>query len=598
VTLVRAETPNNGKPFTDDGSDTTFSNEPTPTTQPEHKPKQKKGNGSVTIQQAATLTGLVVTPSATLTAPGTSVTFQIITNPAGIPWGANGPEATLSFSGGPSQPLGQITASGTRTDVNGVATITVTASGSLSGIITLNVSFGGFTKTATMEVGHVDFNNNTRQGDKVVVSKGGALNLPGGKKQIEVKVTPAGTTAVLTIKRIAGTAGSAFFAGGTTSTTVTGTQNVTIFGGDLSSDPRNLVVEVKIGETVRNTFIFTSFGVELTPFVAGASTQIPAAAKTQGGTGAQSLKDLYDANKPDKQFGYTIDAANGRIQGGIYHQGKVLPAGMNPADFGTGRDNGFDGTRLITIRMYFPTDCLGVFPGQPTLFFYTENEIDDPSDLGEDERPDADIAGDTHLYLHTIDVVNRPMGFIAANQTMRLRFNAFEFFTYGREQASNMVKWYFAFSGQKNAAGVYAQLNDLPAAVGDNKVDKNVHVIPSANMAAPAGNAPANVMLTQPAGGVVVLPVPAPGDVAIKITGQNLNDPTCPIRVLFRLQDILPNTTAVHRIDAKNIVVNAAGTEITADINLGGAIKKGKYTLQVFKDGHPAGEQVDALEIK
>ncbi len=456
----------------------------------------------------------------------------------------------------------------------------------------------------------VVIDNKSRGGDKVVVAKDVANGIPGGTKVFEVSVVPKGATATLIAARTGAgsTAGSAVFNNGTNELGVTGGDKpltVTIEGRDTSDKPQNMEIQYKIGNNVTSSGVkFTVFKVELAAFYGVNETsadKIPASAKGEAGAGPETCRAIFDANKNNHKFGFS-DFAGGTAQGGIYFRGKILPAGMNPADFGTGRPNGFDGKRVISHRWY-KNDSLAdrnVIAGAVTAVKhrYVSNQSDDPDDYEEDLKPDADFMGDTHLYIHLLDTPQRTLSSaIKANETTRFRFNATEFAEYGRTRCSNEIKWHFVCSGKKDQNGLYAVLADV---ANDNEVGVG-HVQLTPNLGAPAGMAPAGVALSKPAPPAVGQPsVITAGDrgVAVEITGTNLKAATGAAQVTFLLDEVTGTADTPHLLEVRFPDVNEAGTKITGTLDVPADTKKGKYKMLVFKDGHPAVEVANALEIK
>lgn len=274
-----------------------------------------------------------VTPATVLIAPEGSVQLVLKGKPFGsnIKWPLDCPTFTMTQSG--TLALGNV--GSVVSSTSDIATFTFTHVGTNTGIVTLTFFCGGASVTATIEIGRVHLTNFSRGGDKVVSAKDDTLGLPGGSKTIDVSVFPTNVTATLTIRRVAGTTGSAIFQDSLanittfTSTGASSTKTITILGRDISSDARNMVVEAQIGNTVRNTFTFTVFRIDPEAFVTGTIDAVMPASVEHAG----KLSDVYKTSTTaDGTLGHNhVDQS--LAYGGIVIRGKVVPSGMVVGDF-------------------------------------------------------------------------------------------------------------------------------------------------------------------------------------------------------------------------------------------------------------------------
>lgn len=574
---------------------------------------------TIEVQPPAAL--LSVATSSIETTQQSALTFNLSWNSAPVP------QHTVSYrisriwdgtnnliydgTGTPPSGYGSLQVGSSQTNSSGDATVTFSA-GSNPGVIEIegrdtdvelitsgdNPRASGFVMVLlpnTQPVTKVIIDNKSRGGDKVVVAKDIANGMPGGTKEYEVQVVPKGAMATLNIARTGAgsTAGSALFANGTTDLVVTGGDKptiVTITGGDTSDKPQNMELQYKDGATVVESQKFTVFRVDLTAYTAGNSNEvIPAPAETPIG----NLRALFDASKPNKKLGYELQAAapNSGSYCGIYFRGKIVPAAVAKADFGVGRLNGFDCKRIAwnRIHKFFRL-------GPQSEFGYAHNQYDDSDDSDEDLTPSDDVNADTSLYIHAVDMPSMTSAGLGLGEVASWRFNATEWFNYGRVQCSNRMDWYAVFSVEKTAQGVWKQ-DDSYNVDGDNAVASGAKKPLSLNLKPQQGNPPTIIALVKPT-------VPAIVDrgkqnVAIEISGLNLKDGGVlgphPARAVFLLQEQTATSDSVTRIEVLNEKVSADGKTFTGTTNV--PMKKGKYILQVFGDGFPAAELHNALEV-
>jgi|GEM_PF-4701252 len=434
--------------------------------------------------------------------------------------------------------------------------------------------------------------NNDRQGDAVVVAND--QGVPGGEKLILANVKPKGSTVMLKIERIPGmgSAGSATFKDtGTDSIMVTGADDATkviILGGQTSDKPQNVGVKDPSGKYV---FKLTVFRVEITPFVSNTtpSTVIPEKAKARGGAGPETLRDLYDSQHPKQVFNYHLDEKG--VYGGIYLQGKILPKDVAAGDFAKPKDGrGFDQYRVRSARHF----ANGKLFALPALADYVQGESDDPDNLDEDTDAGADIAGDTHLYLHVVDLVKRGADTWDANTKVRFRFNAEESFYYDKGLCSKKSPWYFAFSGDIDGSKAYKRVTTYEPT--DNNVGTTNLPHLTQDLMAPAGTGPSTTGFEVV--GEMAAKIELGKTKAIKINGANLRAaPPESTHVVLFYTDVSANVKNSRRLDILSPVVSADGTSISATLAVPEGATKGKYKLQVFVGGHPPAEIVDALEI-
>lgn len=236
-------------------------------------------------------------------------------------------------------------------------------------------------KAATVKanVATVTFVNTSRGADRVVSMRIDAKNR--GTKTINVVVTPDGTSATIETKspRLVG---EAFFknANGndTRTTTVSGTKTLTIYGGDFPSrTPRDARLEATVGNgAVAATWEFTVFYVSMKAFTEGEVSDVlpPSVTNALGKRIVDGMNEATaDPNNPGKHLlGHhvvTTGNANDKAYGAIVVQGRIVPKGMDRADFNMdtaySRFSHFNMDRTIQAREYNREGCfdarLGVF---------------------------------------------------------------------------------------------------------------------------------------------------------------------------------------------------------------------------------------------
>jgi hypothetical protein len=332
--------------------------------------------------------------------------------------------------------------------------------------------------------------NTSRNGDRVVSAKDAKLGLPGGEKLIEVQViagyfqqegfqTVPGLPATLTIRRDQGnTSGSAAFRQtGTASRELrTGPSKtrVTLLGRDISSAPRNLLVEAHVGGTrCIGHWSFTVFRIDPKAFIAGdANTVLPAAALTNAGTGPQTLRDFYPANIGGQTALGHQHVINHVAYGGIVIRGQVVPTGVPPKDFNRihSRTQAFNWDRTTTGFEYNGSDCLNLTHGE--FIAAAESATDDLADYDEDLLADPDdAAAPKDLFIWVIDAPNESQaGVPNLADIRRIRRSFVEHAQYAGVRASRDVPWYWLSSQENRAAALSFVQNDRYTPVGDNEV--------------------------------------------------------------------------------------------------------------------------------
>ena len=419
----------------------------------------------------------------------------------------------------------------------------------------------------------VEFQNFTRGSDRVVPARVKKFDLPGGTKELTIKLKNVGEKDKATVKLVrkdnknSGTA-SLDAEKDIDEVPVKEGQKITIYGRNLSSAPRDIELQGLVNGKLAGSFEFTVFTVNLVPFAEGSAvkgdTAIPEGAKANAGVGPLSLRENYTSGRPDEMYGFLRYPIFGKetIFGGIYFRGQVLPPGIMPGDFNRNqpnRDANFHLPRLVSARMY-KNDCLVPYRSEMQgsalgIFAYTQGYSDDKFNASRDSLADKDIAKDEHLYVHSEDSAKATLGRFLnpqLNDTFRLRFNAIESVTYARTPCSNKVEWYWAFSEKRTAQGL-EQLKD--AGVDDNKVGlKNLHLTPDLKAPKP----PANVIEITSIKPSAVRQ--GQENVPIQITGKNFPvNAKCPPAVTFRLAVFTPRETKHFDIGVLDLKVEQAG---------------------------------------
>lgn len=332
--------------------------------------------------------------------------------------------------------------------------------------------------------------NTSRNGDRVVSAKDAKLGLPGGEKLIDVQViagylelegfqTVPNVPATLTIRRDRGsTGGSAVFkTTGTDSRALrTGPTKtrVTLLGRDISSGPRNLLVEAHVGGTkCIGHWRFTVFRIDPKAFIAGdANTVLPPTALTNAGTGPQTLLDFYPENIGRQTTLGHKHVINDVAYGGIVIRGRVVPTGVPPNDFNRvhSRTQAFNWDRTTTGFEYNGSDCLDLTYGE--FVAAAESATDDLSDYDEDLMADPDDAtAPKDLFIWVLDTPNESQaGVPNLGDIRRIRRTFVEHAQYAGVKVSQVVPWYWFSSQENSAAGLSFVQNDRYTPVGDNKV--------------------------------------------------------------------------------------------------------------------------------
>jgi len=468
--------------------------------------------------------------------------------------------------------------------------------------------FASWIQVANKVNAEVTFINDTRDGDKVVSADLGEGAQ--GIKELKVRVNPAPTEedpVILKIERMAGNEGSATFDGGEgdgTSLTLAGGGDVhaeggevyqlKILGGDTSSDARNMAINARNNiDSLLAKWEFTVFEIDLLSIVNGGSDQIPAAALSNGGAGPNTLRNVYNEAKiQDNNFGFDIIiSGNQRFsEGGVYVRGKIIPAGVDAKDFADGRIEGINLTRAITTRLWPDEGCIYYAQGVDADVLSLEQR-DRKSIIGRDETPGADINGDDHLYIHSIDVPRAVYSNWAnqaqQGQTWAYRFNGTEFAEYARTRASNQAKWHYTTDVIKNADGSIGV--NPNAAANDNEVAAG-HVHMTRDLSEPDENGPTIAALIQPDPATVERPIEAFSVIDIEINGTNFPNEigSCPFYLLLVNEAFGDTTTVVNKYLAINLVVNAEKTKLTGKWPIFPDTPSGEYKVHVVVGGYPA----------
>ena len=329
----------------------------------------------------------------------------------------------------------------------------------------------------------VKVNNTSRGGDRVVAGKDPrAAVLAGevrftsieGTKEIEIEVAEDQTGPVtVRVRRTAGTSGSATLKYGTAAAAdeVTlpkdkGKYKVIITGEFGSSEARNMRIEVRTGNVVRDQWDFTVFYVrEMRAFYKadqGIVDNVPGTVQLSAPSGAKmvdAIKAISDGQTLGVHAGTYPDPKNpnnlvSAIYGTIVYRAQVGPIGIDPADFNqSGRGTGFDWKRTVTERAYRNGLLYNDQGFSGSLVANAQD--DDVDDQDEDLTPGKDFAGDAALYIWVFDSPRylRPVNDPAwkAGDTMSLRAQFNESLQYGGQLLTTDVLWSFRASGKWDA---------------------------------------------------------------------------------------------------------------------------------------------------
>jgi hypothetical protein len=330
---------------------------------------------------------------------------------------------------------------------------------------------------------YVAYRNETRGRDLVVAAKDTQFNLPGGTKELQVIVVPNTRTAVLTISRVQPTfSGSAFFDSARTRTTmsVTDGQKIMIYGGEVSSVPRNMKITATInGNSVPGTFQFTVFRVDVEAIVTGdvdtalkfrpkanSGRRIPVSstltlsprsmraffkdlATVQNGVAVSTIPDGRPDQRAvpgqnDLQFlGHRL-LEGVLAYGGIVFKGTIVPGGVVHTDFNRKLSSGetFNWERDKEIRdlLY---DANGVYVGYTNCT--TRREDDDASDHDEDLIPDGGTIWSFDTAAHLANP-GTGRGDIPEGHVARGYYQFRELVRYAGTDVSRIVPWYWTYA--------------------------------------------------------------------------------------------------------------------------------------------------------
>jgi hypothetical protein len=354
-------------------------------------------------------------------------------------------------------------------------------------------------------------------------------------------------------------------------------------------------LQAKVGNAAAGAWDFTVFRAVPKPFYKTDQTSenIPEEALSFGGTGGQdklSMRKFFLTISPIDKFG--LQVRNGpSVQGTMYIMWRIEPEGLDRNDFNRkGQATaGFFGRRVVSDR-YWVNNTLPFNEAD-----FSHNYEDNKTNETRDNIADPDLSNptkgkDVNLYLHTIDRVNRDIGArimrqeIKANDVIRYRFNANEYFDYNGVKCSPSQLWHFAFSGQivkKDNAFEYKQLDGLK---GDNEVAEGL-VFLTPEMTPVKAAAPIITKIDQPPGGTLEIDPNKVVEHKLKIIGKNFTVPGANlpeprlivIRFAYEADRIVPTIRFVA--DLKVV----SDTEITGKVNVFDFDPPGNYQIQFFR---------------
>ncbi len=340
--------------------------------------------------------------------------------------------------------------------------------------------------------------NESRNGDRVVVGKnpstpiteiddvsrylastaqGGQNGLKDIKISVRNDLLPADEIEV-TVKRIAGTTGSAKlrYKGGPDSETVKlgnkkGDYTISIVGGDGSSDPRNMQVEVRVGNKIYDHWEFSVIYVaKLDAYYVNEkiSDVFPATVKNSDG---QVLGTELTKLSPTPNMGFYTSGS--KVYANIAYRAQIGPLKIDPNDLNRNlsRKDSFNWTREIQSRMYLNGKIVN-FSGKE--FVSTRDGQDDASDSDEDLTADKDYSSDG-LYVWVTDQpsISLDRAEFKAGDVVSLRYNFFEGLQYGGYSllSSKQPQWSVNTTVKKKDNGDIELVNQYGA--NDNKISVN-----------------------------------------------------------------------------------------------------------------------------
>lgn len=439
---------------------------------------------------------------------------------------------------------------------------------------------GPFTFTGSAEaevtVVKVEFDNNTRNHDRVVSARNPELGLPGGIKKLDVKVTPATTTTVnLRIRRTKGRSGSAVFQDtGRAWQTITGTQTVTVLGWNVSSEPRDMAIEASVRRKVCATWEFTVFLVEPGAYIGGnVSAVLPASAVNPNGASLRAL-DLASTGGREP-LGHN-HIRNTLACGGIVIRGKIVPSGMAAVDFNRdhSRTEAFNWDRRSpSSRVYDKSNCLHPVIVTVSPDFICEDCSDDLSDADEDLRPDRDGSAD-QLFIWVIDAPNsKPVLTPNEGDITRIRYQFAEHARYAGVRVSEDMPWYWC-SSQENPPGAdtfvqnddYTRRGDNRLGVGTTRLTPDLwwSVIPNFTV---TGSTPATIKQGQTLAGTV--------------DGRRLDSGAPCQRMVYMIREEF-SATGGNREVVRLENISVTRTRIAGTYRVPAAALLGDYLVKVF----------------
>jgi len=313
----------------------------------------------------------------------------------------------------------------------------------------------------------VDFENTSRGGDRVVSAKDEQKKMPGGKKELKVRIKNSKDKATLKIVGKDKTSGSASFdekANKTELKDVADGDTIVLHGRNISSAPRDVEIQAFLRGKLAGQFSLTVFRVDQESFVKGDMSKINGFVKATSHIDS-TLLDLakgFTANNLQLGVNKIFKDGEESVYAGIVLRGKIIPTGMDKMDFfrDHNRFESFNWDRRGSVRRYNAQGCLRVI-GEGGLtsqirFIATDDFTDNDADLDKDLTPDPDDPTQLKdLFIWTVDGPNLVLEDIGGGvgSTASLRWQFHQRVYYATVPVSDTLPWFVRMSIENTGKG-------------------------------------------------------------------------------------------------------------------------------------------------
>jgi len=322
-------------------------------------------------------------------------------------------------------------------------------------------------------VPEVRFENTTRGGDVVVAAKDEGKGMPGGIKELTIKLVNA-DAAELKIVQNKDSTGTAFFDKDLKKDDLKNVKDgtaITIFGNLVSKKARDIYVEASVKGKACGKFEFTVFRVDLSfSPEKGVGATVPGEARNFVGI---SLREVLRRVKSNTTTGFHFDKAPPYFVGGtVLVSGKIVPTGMMRSDFFRKGDKdylpgrGFKIFQEIAQRNYvdncFATDNSDFAEDKSQLLMQDQDQLDS----------DEPAKGDLRIYLIDDPRTGYTHLALAKNEVHRRRVNFNDVAKYAGIQCSAKLEWHLATSVKRTEVSPFGRLGRPTDYALDTTFDK------------------------------------------------------------------------------------------------------------------------------